>query len=460
MNMGMSKPELLFWICVGLVTYNYVGYPLVLFLLSVVSQAKSDLLFLFHRGGRRCASSVQYVPRVAVLMSVHNEEAVIQAKVKNTFESDYPSDRLEFFIGLDAPTDSTADLLSQMEFDRLRVTHFNDRRGKLAVLTSLAEQTTAEILVITDANTRLDVHCVRNLVRHFVEPRVGAVSGEEHRIASPGSDPAAEGLYWRYESALKLLENRLDCTMGGNGSVLAVRRHLFRPQNRTIIEDFQIPLEIRLSGYRVIYDPEALAVEEIAPTLSAQFARRVRIGAGNYQTLFANLQCLNPLKGMLAFCFFSHRVLRWLAPLLLLISFACSVFMTGHRSFAILLAGQSTFYLSAGLGYLFKKLGKPVRLFALPLHFCLMNLAMLLGLLRYLSGEQRLTWTSTPRQAQSPSVVGHRNPENTNHPSGVPGHRVNSDSWRQGALQGTQPKELASRTVQEKSKISTASASF
>jgi cellulose synthase/poly-beta-1,6-N-acetylglucosamine synthase-like glycosyltransferase len=437
MNMGMSKPELLFWICVGLVAYNYVGYPLVLFLLSVVSQAKSDLLFLFHRGGRRCAPSIQYVPRVAVLMSAHNEEAVIRAKVKNTLESNYPCDRLEFLIGLDSPTDSTADLLSQMEFGQLRVTHFKDRRGKLAVLTSLAEQTAAEILVITDANTRLDTNCIRNLVRHFMEPKVGAVSGEENRVASPGSDPAAEALYWRYESALKLLENRLDCTMGGNGSVLAVRRTLFRPRKRTIIEDFQIPLEIRLRGYRVIYDPEALAVEEIAPTLSAQFARRVRIGAGNYQTLFANLQCLNPLKGMLAFCFFSHRVLRWFAPLLLFIAFVCSVLMAGHSNLAILLAVQSAFYLCACLGYLLKKLGKPVRLFALPLHFCSMNLAMLLGLLRYLSGEQGLTWTSTPRQVQSPLVMGHREPEKTNHAIGIPRRRVNSDSSSQGAFQGT-----------------------
>lgn len=416
MNMGMSKPELLFCICVGLVAYNYVGYPLVLFLLSAVSQAKSDLLFLFHRGGRRCAASIQYVPHVAILMSAHNEEAVIQAKVKNTFESDYPCHRLEFLIGLDAPTDSTADLLNEMKFDQLRVTHFKDRRGKLAVLTSLAEQTTAEILVITDANTRLDANCVRNLVRHFMQPKVGAVSGEENRVASPGSDPAAEALYWRYESALKVLENRLDCTMGGNGSVLAVRRTLFRPQKRTIIEDFQIPLEIRLRGYRVVYDPEAFAVEEIAPTLSAQFARRVRIGAGNYQTLFANLQCLNPLKGMLAFCFFSHRVLRWLAPLLLIISFACNALLAGRRGFSILFAAQIAFYLSACLGYLFKRVGMRAGLLSLPLHFCSMNLAMVLGLARYLGGEQKLTWNSTPRRTQIDSIADKKDHKNLRYP--------------------------------------------
>jgi cellulose synthase/poly-beta-1,6-N-acetylglucosamine synthase-like glycosyltransferase len=437
MNMGMFKLEVIFWICMVLVAYNYVGYPLVIFLLSVISQAKSDLLFLFHRGGRRCTPPTQFVPKVAVLMSVHNEEAVIEAKVENTFEADYSPDRLEFLIGLDAPSDATADLLSQMDFDRLHVTHFKDRRGKLAVLTSLAQQTSAEILVITDANTRLAVNCIRNLVRHFADPKVGAVSGEESRLPSPGSDPAAEALYWRYESALKLLENRLDCTLAGNGSVLAVRRSLFRPQKQTIVEDLQIPLEIRLSGYRVIYDPEAVAFEEIAPTLSAQFARRVRIGAGNYQTLFANLQCLNPLKGMLAFCFFSHRVLRWLAPLLLLIAFGSSVLLAGHRNFAILLAAQGAFYVSACLGYFFKKLGKPARLFSLPLHFCSMNLAMFLGLLRYVMGEQKLIWSSTPRHAQHELPTRSRESRTINSVTGVPRHAGKTDPPSEQAFQNT-----------------------
>ena len=435
MNVSMSNSEMVFWICMSLVAYNYIGYPLVLFLLSMLSQAKSDLLFLFRRGGRRCTASTQYLPHVTVLMSAHNEEAVIQPKVKNTFETEYPSERLEFLIGLDAPSDATADLLSPMTFDRLRVTHFKDRLGKLAVLRTLAQQTSAEILVITDANTKLEPNCIRNLVRHFADPRVGAVSGEENRVTSPGSDPAAEALYWRYESALKLLENRLDCTLGGNGSVLAVRRSLFQPQKHTLIEDFQIPLEIRLKGYRVIYDPEAVAVEEIAPTLSAQFARRVRIGAGNYQTLFANLQCLNPLKGMLAFCFFSHRVLRWFAPLLLIIGFCCNALLAGQGGFSTLLAAQSAFYLCAGLGFLCKKNGIRVRLFSAPLYFCSMNLAMLLGLLRYLGGGKKLTWSSTPRRTQTESIVDKEGSRNPHHPA-APHHADKTDAGGESAFQG------------------------
>jgi cellulose synthase/poly-beta-1,6-N-acetylglucosamine synthase-like glycosyltransferase len=407
--------EMAFWICIGGVAYNYVGYPLLLFALSVLSQAKSDCLYLISRHSRRCPRSNHDLPRVALLMSVYNEAAVIQSKVKNALETDYPSDRLEFLIGLDAPTDSTAELLSQTQSSWLRVFRFHRQRGKLAVLCALAQQTSAEIVVFTDANTMLEPKCIRNLVRHFADPQVGAVSGEETRVVAPGTDPAAESLYWRYESALKLLETRLNCSLGGNGSVLALRRSLFHPRKQTVVEDFQISLEIRLRGYRVVYDPEAIAVEEIPPTLSAQFARRIRIGAGNYQVLFGNLECLNPLKGLLAFSFFSHRVLRWLAPLLLLIAFSCSVSMAAQNKFATLAGAQCLFYLAAFLGYRLKKKGKPHRLLSVPFHFCLMNVALLFGFFRYLRGVKTLAWKSTPRRVRPETAldkgIGDRRPQ-------------------------------------------------
>ncbi len=342
------------WICLSLVVFHYVGYPLLLFVLSAFSQAKSDFIFLIRRANRRCPFQADYVPRVALLMSVYNEEAVIRAKVKNLLETDYPSDRLEFLIGLDAPVDSTSELLSQTPSSRLCVFPFQTRRGKLAVLCDLAGRTSAEILVFTDANTMLEKNCIRNLVRHF--------------------------------------------------AALAIRRSLFHPRKQSIVEDFQIPLEIRFNGYRVVYDPEAVAVEEIAPNFSAQFARRVRISAGNYQTLFANPGCLNPMKGLVTFCFFSHRVLRWFVPVFLLAAFSCSILLATQPEYAVLLAAQSVFYVMAGLGYWSKKSEKRTRLFSLPLSFCSMNFALLLGLFRYLNRRQTLTWKPTIRQV-SPEML-------------------------------------------------------
>jgi len=389
--------EFLFWSCIGAVVYHYAGYPVVLFFLAQMAQAKSDLAYLLRRRSRRQSFSPDFVPRVALLVSAYNEEEVIQAKVKNTLAIDYPADSLDVFIGLDSPTDSTPAILAQIPTGAIRIHQFDCRRGKLAVLCDLARGTSAEILVFTDANTMLDRSCVRNLVRHFVDPRVGAVSGEEVRVAGTGTDAGAESLYWRYESALKVLENRLNCSLGGNGAALAVRRSLFHPVKQSIVEDFQIPLEIRFNGHRVVYDPEAVAVEEIAPTFAAQFARRVRIGAGNYQTLFNHLEYVNPFRGLLAFSFLSHRVLRWFVPFLMLLALACSVSLVGHRSFIAITAAQCLFYAMAVLGYQLRKAHKRPLLLAGPLYFCAMNLALLLGLFRYLAGRQALAWNPTPR---------------------------------------------------------------
>ena len=391
-------PELIFWLCIGAVVYHYVGYPVLLFALSVIVQARSDLVYLLHRRSRRSVPPSNTAPQIAVLISAYNEETVIEGKARNCLEIDYPSDRIEFLLGLDSPTDSTADRLRQIASDRLRVFQFSARRGKLAVLRDLARRTSAEILVLTDANTLLDRTAIRNLVRHFADPRVGAVSGEEVRIATPGSEKSAEGLYWRYESAVKILESRLNCSLGGNGSVLAVRRSLFCPREHSIVEDFQIPLEIRFHGHRVVYDPEAVALEEIAPTWEAQFSRRVRIGAGNYQTLFAHPEYLNPRRGFLAFSFFSHRVLRWLAPLLLPLGLLCSILLSARPAFAVLMMAQVAFYLAAAIGWRRRRQARPLRSCSLPFHFCAMNAALFLGLLRFLGGRQTLAWQPTPRR--------------------------------------------------------------
>jgi cellulose synthase/poly-beta-1,6-N-acetylglucosamine synthase-like glycosyltransferase len=390
--------EIIFWICMGAVLYHYVLYPVLLFVLCALVQAKSDAQYLLHRHNRRSPSRHE-IPRIALLVSAYNEEAVIQSKINNCLAIDYPPERLELLFGVDAATDRTADILERAACDQLRVFRYEARRGKLAVLCDLLRETSADILVLTDANTILDPSSVRSLVRHFSDPRVGAVSGEEVRVAAPGSGPSGESLYWRYESALKILESRLNCSLGGNGAVLALRRSLFNPTPGLIVEDFQIPLEIRFKGFQVVYDPEATAVEEVAPTLVTQFKRRVRIGAGNYQTLFKHPEYLNPFRGLLSFTFISHRLFRWLGPLFLLSAFCSNVALSLRPAFASLLGLQCLFYLSAVIGYLLSQHGKSAWICSLPMQFCTMNLALLLGLASYITGRQGAVWAATPRTA-------------------------------------------------------------
>lgn len=387
------------WISLGAVAYSYVGYPILLFVLTRLVQAKSDLSFLLSRKSRRRPATAEDQPRVAILISAFNEEAVIEARVKNALEINYPSQLVEILIGLDAPTDSTARVLSLVPSPRVRVFDFPARRGKLAVLADLAQSTSAEVLVLSDANTKFEPNCVRNLVRHFADPKVGAVSGEEIRSVHTGADSGSEILYWRYESALKILESRLDCLHSANGGVFAIRRELFRPRPGLIVEDFQIPLELRFRDYRIVYDPEAITAEGIAPTFSSQFERRVRLGAGNFQTLFLHPGYLNPLKGLPTFAYWSHRVLRWLTPFLLCIAFVCTADLLSDPLYIGLFVAQCAFYLLALLGYWRKKQGRSLGVCRGPLYFCSMNLALLFGLFRYLSGRQSVAWAATPRRA-------------------------------------------------------------
>jgi cellulose synthase/poly-beta-1,6-N-acetylglucosamine synthase-like glycosyltransferase len=395
----MLTLKILFWLCAGAIVYNYAGYPVLLFIIAAVSQAKSDLRFFITRTSRRVRQKSPFTPRIAIIISAFNEESVIEAKVANSLNASYPPEFTEILIGLDSPSDSTPEILSRFHSPRLHVFHFDTRRGKLGVITDLAQRTDADILVFTDANTIFEQGTVSNLVRHFENPRVGAVSGEEIRTVNERIDPAAESLYWRYESALKILESRVHCLHGANGGVYAIRRDLFKPRANMIVEDFQIPLEVRFGGHWIMYDPEAIGVEEIAPTFGSQFERRVRLGAGNYQTLFGFPGYLNPFKGMPAFAYWSHRVLRWLGPFLLIAAFILSAALYGETTYEVIFYGQCFFYALALIGFFAKKKRNVPFLCRVPLYFCSMNAAMLLGFFRFVRGRQSVAWTATPRQA-------------------------------------------------------------
>lgn len=395
--------EIIFWLCVCSVAYNYIGYPILLFFWGLALHARSDIGFLLARKNRRDLKRTGVQPPIAVIVSAFNEEAVIEARVKNLLEISYPPERVEILIGLDAPTDTTAEILSRLQSSRVQVFPFPTRRGKLAVISDLAQRTEAEILIFTDANTMFEPNCVGKLVRHFADRHVGAVSGEEIRTTKPGTDPAAEGLYWRYESAMKILESRTNCLHSANGSIYAIRRELFYPRSDYVVEDFQVPLELRFRGHRVVYDPEAIAVEEIAPTRASQFERRVRLAAGNFQTLFGNPEYLSPFKGVPAFAYWSHRVLRWLTPFLLIIAFGCSACLRASFTYRCLFLAQCIFYWLAFLGYAFSGI-RTRRVCRVPWQFCLMNMAIVLGFARYLSGDQSLAWTVTPRGSSGGNV--------------------------------------------------------
>jgi len=392
----LTISEILFWLGAGAALYSYALYPVLLFLLAAVAQTARDLFFLLLRRNRRGGPRGDALPSLSLLIAAYNEESVIEQKLRNTAQLDYPAEKLEVLLGLDAPSDGTAQGAARVSVPGMRVLHFPERRGKLAVLNDLVAASRNDIVVSTDANTILEPGALRALARHFADPAVGLVSTEVD-VTDPSGRLQNESLYWRYEVMLKFLENRLNCVVGNTGALYAVRREWF-PRVSSVVEDFEIAMRVRYAGHRVVYDPESLAREDAAPSLEDEFRRKVRIGAGCFQTLFACPQFLNPLAGLPAFAYFSHKVLRWLGPLFLLTAWVASLLLVARPFYAAAFAAQTAFYALALLGWQIQRSGKTPGALAIPLYFTSMNLALLLGLFRWLSGQQKPVWSSTPRE--------------------------------------------------------------
>jgi cellulose synthase/poly-beta-1,6-N-acetylglucosamine synthase-like glycosyltransferase len=257
-------------------------------------------------------------------------------------------------------------------------------------------------VILSDANTSTDAEAARSLCRWFIDPAVGVVCGRL-QIVDPASVKNVDGLYWKYETFLKKQEGRVGALLGSNGAIYAIRRSLFRPiPPQTIVDDFVIPLLAKSrSGCSIIYDTEATATEESAPDVGSEFRRRCRIGAGGWQAVFLLLPLLNPLRGWIAFTFFSHKVLRWVCPFLMLLVLGCNVALAGEPPFRWLLIAQLLFYAIAGIGAVVPRGMPGVKLFKLANMFVAMNAALLVGFFRWAVVRQTGVWSRTPRDGGS-----------------------------------------------------------
>ncbi|MFW6119017.1 MAG: glycosyltransferase family 2 protein [Planctomycetota bacterium] len=378
----------------ALPAYSYVGYPVLLFISAALVQTGRDVFYLLRRGERRTRSA--HTPGVSIVMAAYNEEESLGTTLERCLAVDYPPEKLEVIVGSDGSTDGTVRIARQYAERGVRTCDFSERRGKLSVVEDCVERAEGEIVVLTDANTRLQPDSVRKLVRHFDDPEVGAVCGE---LLLEGEGTGDEGIYWRYEVALKTLENRLNAVLGANGALYAVRRELFpRLPGHLITDDFVIPMKVRERGYRVLYDPEAVAVEDPPISAKAEFRRRLRIGAGNWQALRYCAHLLAPWHGWISLAFWSHKVLRWVTPYLLIAAFCANVFLLGSPFWRFVFAGQVGFYLLAASGWLLPKARIPAGPLRTVTYFVLVNAALGAGLFRGLLGLQRAAWQRTARK--------------------------------------------------------------
>lgn len=389
----------LFFVCAAEVVYTFVGYPLLLICLGALTQVLRDIRYALRRHDRRQTTAPDAFPAAALVFAAHNEASVIAEKMANCAALEYPDGLLEVIVGCDACDDGTPAAALASGLRNLRVEDYRQRTGKPGVLNRTIPLARSPIVVLSDANTMLDPRAVQHLVRHFSDPRVGCVCGELRFTTREGA-VKSEGAYWRYEQILKFFESRMNMMVGANGGVFAIRRDLFDPLPQfAIIDDFLIAMRIRGMGYKVVYDPQAVAYEETGSDARQEFQRRVRIGAGAYHALGYTWKMLLPGAGSVFFSYWSHKVLRWVAPFCIALAMLSSLTLAAHPFFlACALVGLAS-VAAAWLGYRQELRGRRISAaLAIPYYFLSMNLALMMGFFRFVSGSQTSIWRRTARQ--------------------------------------------------------------
>lgn len=386
-----SAALIVFWTAVAIVLYTYVGYPVVLFVCYGLVQVKRDLRYLRTRGERRRRELPDdRLPTVTMLFAAYNEEEHLAEKLKNTLELDYPADKLQVVIVSDGSSDRTNAILQSVNDPRFDIVMREDRAGKCAALAVAVERARHNILVLSDASTVFAPDALRKLVRHFDDPTIGAVCGSLS-FGYNAESGQTEGLYWKYETILRLMEARLGATLTPSGAIYAVRGEAYvAPSPDVLVDDILTLMRVRDAGYRVHYDPEAKAIDFPAVSVAGEFRRRVRISTGSFRVLPSLVRMKQ--SAFTAFAFFSHKLLRWFLPVFLALAFVSNLLLVQQRLYMGLLVAQLAVLMWAGIGFAFRNSLKRVRFSLLGYFIVAMNLAFLIGLLRSFAGRREASW--------------------------------------------------------------------
>lgn len=375
----------LFWAATGLLAYSYLLFPL-LVLGAARFGARKPII-----GGR------SDWPDVAVVIAAFNEEKHIGERIRNLLDQDYPPERLTVLVGSDGSTDATVQLAGGIHEPRLRLCAFARNRGKASVLNDLVGQASQDVLVFSDANTHFEKDTIRQLVARLADPSVGAVCGEL-MLSPPARARNVDHKYWSLERRLKAAESAISGLLGANGGVYAIRRALYQPLTPdTICDDFVIVMNVAVAGQRVVYEPKARAHEETPEDMQAEFWRRVRIGIGNYQSLFRHPAFLTATNVSRRWTYLSHKVLRWISPHLLAVMLLASLVLAGQLAYRLLLVLQLTGYAAAWLVYATRRaVAWPGMIRSASLFF-VVNAAFTIAFFRFLRGDYAGGWRRTAR---------------------------------------------------------------
>ena len=373
----------LFWILLGLVVYVYFGYALLLLVIRAL-------------GGARRVAAADHEPPVTLIVSAFNEESVIAEKIENSLALDYPRERLQIIVVSDASEDRTDAIVRSYADRGVELLRMPERGGKTVGLNAAVARARGELIIFSDANAMYRPDVVRALARNFADPAVGAAVGESTYVDPEVESERSEGLYWRYETAIKQLESAIGSVVGGDGAIYAIRKELYVPMRADALSDFVNPLQIVKAGFRCIYEPAAISYERAADSFEKEFRRKVRIVNRAWRAFFGMSALLNPLRyGFFSFQLLSHKLLRWLVPVFLAALLVVNALLVKAGTlYAVLFAGQILFYLLALGGHLARRGPQMPFAISVPYYFCLVNLASALGILDVLRGKRYTTWTT------------------------------------------------------------------
>jgi len=390
--------KLLFWILFFLLFYTYLGYALVLFVAVKIKNLISS---------PKATKQADYEPEVCLFVTAFNEKDYIRQKVENSFQLDYPKEKIQYVWVTDGSDDGTPDLLKR--YEKLEVYHQPERRGKMHAMNRGMQFVKAPVVIFSDTNTLLNKKAVREIVAQFSHPEVGCVAGEK-RIIEKEADAAAaagEGLYWKFESWVKKMDAQLNSAVGAVGELFAIRRELFEEvEIDTVLDDFIISLRIAQKGYKIAYTPNAYAEETASLNVKEELKRKIRIAAGGIQSLSRLSGLLNPFKyGVLSWQFISHKALRWtLAPVSLFLLFFLNGWMVWQNNtwaiadfYTFFFYFQVLCYLLASVGWFFENRKIRFKLLFVPYYFVSINYASLRGIFRYFRKKQPASWEKSKR---------------------------------------------------------------
>lgn len=387
-----------FWICAFLVFYTYLGYGMLLWLLVRLKRIVSG-----KAERKALPADDAELPEVTFMVCAYNEQDVVDMKMKDIHQLDYPKDKLHITWVTDGSSDNTNERLKA--YPDVNIIFSPERKGKTAALNHGLSLIKSEITVMTDANTMVNTGAIREIVRLMQDPKVACVAGEKRVMARHEGQTAAEGegLYWKYESALKRMDSELYSTMGAAGELNAIRTALYEPMpENALLDDFVMSMKMVDKGYKIAYTSDAYAKEYGSADLQEESKRKRRIAAGGLQSCWWLRKMMNPFrKPVVAFQFVSHRVLRWsITPFALMALIPLNVALVMMKAGTIYTASwilQIVFYLTALCGYLLENKGHRSKLLYVPYYFLFMNMNVFAGIPYLRSHRGGGTWEKAKR---------------------------------------------------------------